>query len=402
MNRRHFLSSAAITTGATWLSVNRLSANDIPCSGNELALHKIDEAKLINIDYHWPRFVGKNGTKDNHGQHQKSTVLRIRTDQGAEGWGLSDARAADHIQLLKGKVVGDIINPQTGLSKEFNPFYLDFALFDLMGVIEQKPVYQLLGAKGPKQVPVYSGMIYIDELPRDDFKGGIETIMDNCAWDYNYGYRQLKIKIGRGKNWYPAKEGMEMDVRVFKMVYEEYGKKGVDLLVDANNAYTLQDTITFLEGIKGLPLYWMEEPFPEQMDDGKKLREWMNKNGFSKTRYADGEWVPPAANDVALEMVKQGIVNTYINDIHAIGMTNWLLRMPVVVNAKADASPHAWGQRLKSNYTAHLSAGLGNVSTIEGVTCFSDDIDYGNYPIRDGKMSVSEEPGFGMKLLKVR
>jgi D-galactarolactone cycloisomerase len=46
------------------------------------------------------------------------------------------------------------------------------------------------------------------------------------------------------------------------------------------------------------------------------------------------------------------------------------------------------------------NAGLGNTSTIEGVTCISDDIDYGNYPIKNGKIFVSQEPGFGMKILK--
>jgi L-alanine-DL-glutamate epimerase-like enolase superfamily enzyme len=64
------------------------------------------------------------------------------------------------------------------------------------------------------------------------------------------------------------------------------------------------------------------------------------------------------------------------------------------------ASPHAWGSRLKTHYAAHLSAGLGNVCTLEGVTCLSDEIDFGDYPIIDGKMRVSDEPGFGMKLLK--
>jgi D-galactarolactone cycloisomerase len=64
------------------------------------------------------------------------------------------------------------------------------------------------------------------------------------------------------------------------------------------------------------------------------------------------------------------------------------------------SSPHCWGNRLKTNYTAHLSAGLGNVCTIEGVTCESDDIDYGDYQINNGKLSVSDAPGFGMKLLK--
>jgi L-alanine-DL-glutamate epimerase-like enolase superfamily enzyme len=279
-------------------------------------------------------------------------------------------------------------------------FHFDFAMFDLMGVILKKPVYQMLGANGPGSVPIYSGMIYIDELPYKEVKGGIEVIMQNCAWDYDHGYRQLKIKIGRGKKWYPPNEGMEMDIKVVKMVYDEYGSKGVDILVDSNNGYTLQDTMTFLAGIKGIPLYWVEEPFPEQMDDGKRLREWMNTNGFEKTKYADGEWIRPDENDVALEMARQGVVNTYINDIHAYGLTNWMKVMPVLKKANADASPHAWGDRLKTHYTAHLAAGLGNVSTVEGVTCISDDIDYGTYSIKEGRISVSQAPGFGMKIIK--
>jgi len=41
----------------------------------------------------------------------------------------------------------------------------------------------------------------------------------------------------------------------------------------------------------------------------------------------------------------------------------------------------------------------GNVVTIEGVTCIFDDIDYGNYKIANGKIQVSDKPGFGMKIL---
>lgn len=391
-----------ITAGGTLLSADNFGAGLRAEKYPELAKHKIAEAKLISVDYHWPRFVGKNGWRDVHGQEQKATVLRIRTDQGAEGWGTSDPKAADQLSGLIGRSVVEAITPEMGLSKDLDPFFYDFAMFDLLGVISQKPVYQILGAKGTKQTPVYSGMIYIDELPYQEITGGIDTIVDNCAWDYNYGYRQLKIKIGRGKNWYPAREGMEMDIRVVKMVDEEYRRRSVGLLVDANNAYTLQDTMTFLEAIGDVPLIWVEEPFPEQIEDGKKLRGWMDKNGFAKTKYADGEWIRPDANDIALEMVKQGIVNTYLNDIHVYGITNWMRAMPIIEKVKADGSPHAWGHRLKTHYTAHLAAGLGSISTVEGVTCFSDDIDYGNYPIKDGKITVSEDPGFGMKLLKLK
>jgi len=47
-----------------------------------------------------------------------------------------------------------------------------------------------------------------------------------------------------------------------------------------------------------------------------------------------------------------------------------------------------------------LIGALGNANTIEGVTCTSDDVDFGNYRFADGVIAPSETPGFGMKLLK--
>lgn len=399
MKRSCFVKKISAIAGGMMLG-NHLSIASSIDQYPELAKHRIDKAEIISLDYHWPRLVGRNGTKDVHGQYNKTTVLRVRTDQGAEGWGMSDQKANESLSAIIGKKVVELVTPANGLTAGLNTFHFDFAMFDLMGVILQKPVYQLLGAHGPTSTPIYSGMIYIDELPYKDEKGGLEVIMQNCAWDYDQGYRQLKIKIGRGNRWYPHKEGMDMDIKVVKMVYEKYGSKGVDILVDSNNGYTLDDTMTFLDGIKGIPLYWVEEPFPEEINNGKKLRAWMDKNGFSKTKYADGEWIRPDEKDVALEMVRQGVVNTYLNDIHAYGLTNWMKVMPVLKNANATASPHAWGDRLKTHYTAHLAAALGNIPTVEGVTCISDDIDYGNYPIKDGRITVSQAPGFGMKIVK--
>ena len=37
----------------------------------ELRKHKIDKCELIKVDFHWPRFVGKNGRVDFAGQDLK-------------------------------------------------------------------------------------------------------------------------------------------------------------------------------------------------------------------------------------------------------------------------------------------------------------------------------------------
>ena len=122
---------------------------------------------------------------------------------------------------------------------------------------------------------------------------------------------------------------------------------------------------------------------------------WMDKNGFEKTLYADGERKPDF--DVCLQLGKEGVMNVFLPDTYGFGFTQWIKLMPELQKINMLSSPHAWGDRLKTNYNAHLAAGLGNICTIEGVTCLSDDIDYGDYPIENGMIKVSEAPGFGMK-----
>ena len=401
MKKREFIKKGLLSTAGLLLTNKSAIAKIIPERFPELADHKVTNAELETVTFHWPRFVGRNGTKDIHGQYNERTVLKIYTDQGAMGWGISDKRASAELTSILGRKVSDLINPEFGLSQGLNTFYFDLPLYDLAGVILNKPVYQLLGGSGPKEVSVYSGMIYMDELASEGLVGSIDRVLENCAWDYNYGYRQLKIKIGRGKRWYSPEEGMKMDIRIVKMIFEAYQEKGVQLMVDANNAYSLNDTKTFLEGIDGIPLFWVEEPFPENLEEGYELRKWMDSNGYKDTRYADGEWImPDVDNDIALEMVEKGILNTYVNDIHAYGITNWIKAMPMLRQAKATGSPHTWGDRLKTHYTVHLAAGLGNIPTVEGVTCLSEDIDYGEYPVNNGNILVSSKPGFGMTLLK--
>ena len=363
----------------------------------ELAKHIIDKCELIELDYHWPRFVGKNGRIDFHGQDKKCTALKLYTNQGATGWGLSNPKTKDLFPLIKNKKVSELILPGTGITDGLDK-RVDFALHDLMGVILQQPVYKIVGNKGSTEVPMYSGMIYLDELNPGNETKGIDAIIENCQWDIDYGYRQLKVKIGRSGRWYKHDKGLAKDIEVVKLIYNTFKDQGVEVLVDANDMYSLEDTFKFLEGIKDTPLYWFEEPFPEEIKAGKELKKWMNENGFENTFYADGEFRPNF--DVCLELGRKQLLDVFLPDTYGYGFTKWLGLMPELEKIDMLASPHAWGNRLKTNYTIHLAAGLDNICTVEGVTCMSDDIDYGDYPIVDGKVKVSEAPGFGMKLVK--
>ncbi len=398
MKRKEFLQKGgAAFAGITFLPQLFLKPETTDPVYSELEHHKIDKLELIEVEYHWPRFVGKNGRIDFHGQYHKCTALKLMTDKGAMGWGLSNNSAENFFPLIKNKKVSELILPGKGINDELDKS-VDFALHDLMGVILNQPVYKLIGQSGTKETPVYSGMIYLDELNPGISDKNINIILQNCEWDYNYGYRQLKVKIGRSGRWYPHEEGLAKDIEVFKTIYNTFKEKNIELLVDSNDMYTLDDSITFLKGIQGMPLFWIEEPFREEIQAGKALRKWMDGNGFKSTFYADGEANPDF--DVCLELGKQKLMNVFLPDIYSYGFTKWIQLNPELKKTGMLASPHAWGNRLKTNYIAHIAAGLGNVTTIEGVTCISDDLDYGDYPIINGKLRVSDEPGFGMRLLK--
>ncbi len=399
MKRRDFIAkSGMLSTGVCLAGTGLLTSCGGQSKNKELTKHIIDRVEYGKVNYHWPRPVGKNARKGVHGQYHKVNYIRLFTDKGATGWAYARYGEADKDLLTEsvlGNTMDQLIIPSEGIVTGVNKAF-DLALHDLAGVILDQPVYKMLGATGPMEKDVYSGMIYFDELEPEENPAGIEKVMENCRWDYEYGYRQMKVKIGRSGKWYSHDEGLEMDIRIVKMIYEEFGDE-VGILVDANDMYSLQDTIDFFKGVEGIPIYWFEEPFYENLEDGRKLKDWMMSNGREKTYYADGERNTDI--DVCMQLAREDKLDVYLIDIANYGFTPWRKTMPSLKEMNLLTSPHAWGSLLKTNYTAHLSAGLGNVCTIEGVTCLSDEIDFGDYKIIDGKLRVSEDPGFGMKLL---
>lgn len=392
--RRQFLQKSAFATAACFSGLPRLGAAEIDAS--PLNEHRIDSIEIRRVKFHWPRPVGKNGRIGVHGQHHQTNVAILRTEQGAEGWGLTGWEAGRDVELGMGKTVGELFDPAKGI-RDGVPKDFDFALHDLAGIILDLPVHEMLGGRGTKATPVYSGMIYFDELEPEDSPAGLDKVIENCAWDVDYGYRQLKVKIGRSGRWYPHDEGLKTDIEIVRRIHETFKDRGVEILVDANDMYSLEDAIAFLEGIGDVPLFWFEEPFQEEREKSRKLRDWMHANGFEKTYLADGEFRPDPK--FCLELAKEGILDVNLHDTFGHGFTRWRSLMPKLVELDTLASPHAWGDRLKTHYTAQIAAGLGNCCTVEGVTCESDDIDYGDYPIKDGKIHVPDAPGFGMKLI---
>ncbi len=162
MKRSTFIKSLGLTTAGTVLWQNQL-LNAAGLNSElfpELAKHKISKVDLVEVKYHWPRFVGKNGRIDFHGQDKKCTVLKIYTNQGAMGWGLSSNKAEDLFPFMENKKVSDLIIPGEGIIYGLDRG-VDFAFHDLMGVILNKPVFELIGNGALSNQCVYVNRLHL-------------------------------------------------------------------------------------------------------------------------------------------------------------------------------------------------------------------------------------------------
>lgn len=390
MNRRRFVRHSLL--GALASQAGLEAAESSP-----LSEHRIDAIDFKQVPTLWPRHVGKNARLNHHGFGPSPQVAVLKTNQGAFGWGVLQSRinTASEIQdRLLGKAVAELIHPATGiLSEVLRPY--DLPLHDLAGSILGQPVWKMMtGRDSPLLTKVYSGMIYFDDLDPEGAPAGIDKVLENCAWDREYGYRQVKVKIGRGHKWMPEEAGLQRDIDIVQSIHESFPK--LEILVDGNNGFTAASMKRFLTGIDGVPLFWVEEPFHETVEDWKDLATWMKANGYENTWRADGEAKPDMT--VLEELGQDQSVNVRLNDICGHGFSRWRKNLPALAKQGLAASPHAWGSGLKTTYIAHLAAAYGNHVTIEGVTTREEAVDFGENRIVDGKFRPSNQPGFGITL----
>src|SRR5262249_58772554 len=98
---------------------------------------------------------------------------------------------------------------------------IDMALWDIRGKAANLPLYALLGGSR-RRVPAYAGGIALGFQPK-------ESLADEAAEYVERGYRALKLRIG---------DNPRDDIERVRHVRRALGEE-VDLLTDANTAYTL-------------------------------------------------------------------------------------------------------------------------------------------------------------------
>lgn len=357
---------------------------------------KITRIEWARLDAKRPRSAGANARLGVHGDRVSLPLVRLTTGTGASGFGMSWA-GPDSLKPLLGASVNTLFSAAEGVLDAGRA--CEFPLWDLIGQIEDKPVYALAAAVNglppPEtlRVPCYDTSLYFDDLHLASTKDAADFMAQETRDGLAAGHRTFKIKVGRGARHLPPGEGLERDIAVVHAVQEAAGIDGT-LLLDANNGYTLNLAKHVLTETADCSIYWLEEAFHEDDVLLRDLKAWMAAQNLS-VLIADGEG---DASPRLLDWARAGLVDVVQYDIFGYGFTRWLALGKQLDAAGVRSAPHHYGGLFGNYASGHLAAAIRGFTFVEWDEAAAPGLDTSRYALEDGHVRVPNSPGFGLSL----
>ena len=245
---------------------------------------------------------------------------------------------------------------------------LDIALWDLRGLRENKPLYRLLRAT-PKDIPAYGSGV---DLPKP-----LHELLRQTESFLKRGLPGVKVKIGKRE----AREDEERVAAVRKLIGDR-----IDLMVDANMAWSAEEALERGRRLEQFSLYWYEEPtIPEDVAGHARLaRELSAPIAVGESLHSPHEF-RRYVDERAVEVVQiDPVTNGGISaSLRALEMAN------------------AAGLKASSHYTDELSAHLLCAAKepvyLEKHAFALDHYLEAPQEVRNGRVRPTEAPGTGMR-----
>lgn len=335
-------------------------------------------------------------------------LVRVRTDDGAEGWGQVAPYNADitaqvlHRQVAPHALGRDpldidfLVDTIPEREHKFPGSYLhralaglDTALWDLRGKLEEKSVCELIGGK-LRRVRAYGSSMRRDISPEDE--------ADRLVRLHEHeGLDAFKVRIGKELG-HDEDEWAGRTENLVRAVREALGDD-VALLADANSCYTPAKAIEVGRMLEEHGVSHFEEPCPYwELDWTREVAEALELD------VAGGEqdW----DERVWRRMVEMRAVDVVQPDVCYVGGLTKALRVAAWAGA-ADirCTPHSANHSLVLVFTLHLLAALENAGPYVEFS-IEPDRDYpwqvGMYEPRqevvDGTVSIPAGPGWGVEI----
>ncbi len=163
-------------------------------------------------------------------------------------------RDADDIRALWDLMWQRLLYVGRGGLVSFAIAAVDVALWDLYGVREGKPLYELVGAES-REIPAYGSGV---DLPKS-----LDGLLRQTEGFLERGFPGVKVKVGR-----PDPHDDEERVGAVRELIGD----DVDLMVDANMAWSTGEALERGRRLEQFGLYWYEEPtIPEDVAGHARL-----------------------------------------------------------------------------------------------------------------------------------
>lgn len=191
------------------------------------------------------------------------TVVRLRTDDGAEGWGetMNGRPVAALIDKLAPMVIGQSPFEMEALRKKFKwvPFYygylgyaamagIDVACWDLIGKQTSQPLSNLLGGYVRARVPI-TGLVtrgLVQGVAQADMPKALAEGAERLTHE---GFTAIKVK---------GSSAVGDDLEIMEALRERLPE--ANLRVDPNGAWSLPHAVQATARIEALALEYLEDP----------------------------------------------------------------------------------------------------------------------------------------------
>ncbi len=125
---------------------------------------------------------------------------------------------------------------------------IDLGIWDLMGKIKKKPVFQLIGKRTKKKIPVYASKLYSQPL---------KELQDEAAGYLKEGFKMFKMRFGWGPK--DGDEGIKKNLDLVNAVREVIGYEN-DLMLEAYMGWNLDYSKKIIPKLIKFKPKWLEEP----------------------------------------------------------------------------------------------------------------------------------------------
>lgn len=361
---------------------------------------KITALRALPVSYRVPE--GQNVTLGIGRAVKRDAVLvKVETDEGITGWGEAHhGRCPGAIARLIDTTMGELVvgmdaldvvgvwakvyrmqlaSHGMGAAASMALSGVDLALWDIRGKAAGWPLYRLLGGAA-KPIRAYAGGISLGyQEPA--------SLAEEALSYVKLGYRAVKLRVG---------DTPKRDIARVHAVRQAVGDD-VEILVDANTNYSLDDARRVLPAYEESAVAWLEEPFPPH-----DFRNYIEAASLGDVPLAAGE--NHFTRFDFTRLIEDGAVRFVQPDVSKAGGITETMRIAAMASAwKLSLNPHTLATGINMAASIHLLASVDNAGYFEGDVAkhnpFRDEIGGVPYQVDSaGCVRPLERPGHGIEV----